>query len=44
MLSLGVSEFFLTVVLAETDLENAIRSLAAVIGDLPDLALGTLRH
>ncbi|MFD1589391.1 sodium:calcium antiporter [Halorientalis brevis] len=41
-LSLGFSAFFLTVVLAGTDLENAILGLAAVFGRLPDLALGTV--
>lgn len=40
--SLGVSGFFLTVVLAGTDLENAILGLAAVVDGLPDLALGTV--
>lgn len=41
-LSIGVSGFFLTVVLAGTDLENAILGLAAVVDGLPDLALGTV--
>jgi cation:H+ antiporter len=41
-LALGVSSFFLTVVLAGTDVENAILGLAAVFGSLPDLALGTV--
>lgn len=41
-LTLGVSAFFLTVLLAGTDLENAILGLAAVAGRLPDLALGTV--
>ncbi len=41
-LTLGISAFFLTVVLAGTDLENAILGLAAVVGRLPDLALGTV--
>lgn len=41
-LALGVSAFFLTVVLAGTDLENAILGLAAVVQDLPGLALGTV--
>lgn len=40
--TLGVSGFFLTVVLAGTDLENAILGLTAVVGDLPGLALGTV--
>jgi len=41
-LGLGVSGFFLTVLLAGTDLENALLGLAAVAGDLPDVALGTV--
>lgn len=41
-LSIGLSGFFLTVVLAGTDLENAILGLAAVVDGLPDLALGTV--
>lgn len=41
-LALGVSGFFLTVVLAGTDVENAILGLAAAFGSLPDLALGTV--
>jgi cation:H+ antiporter len=41
-LALGVSGFFLTVVLAGTDLENVILGIAAAYGDLPDLALGTV--
>lgn len=41
-LALGVSAFFLTVLLAGTDLENAILGLAAVVRDLPGLALGTV--
>lgn len=41
-LALGISAFFLTVVLAGTDLENAILGLAAVVQDLPGLALGTV--
>ncbi|ADJ14353.1 sodium:calcium antiporter [Halalkalicoccus jeotgali] len=41
-LSIGLSGFFLTVVLAGTDLENAILGLAAVADGLPDLALGTV--
>lgn len=41
-LALGVSGFFLTVLLAGTDLENALLGLAAVVGGLPDLALGTV--
>lgn len=39
-LALGFSGFFLTVVLAGTDLENLTLGLAAVIGDLSGLALG----
>lgn len=38
----GVSAFFLTVLLAGTDIENAILGLAAVLDRLPDLALGTV--
>lgn len=41
-LSIGLSGFFLTVVLAGTDLENAILGLAAVADGLPGLALGTV--
>lgn len=41
-LSLGVSGFFLTVLLAGTDLENALLGLAAVTGDLPAVAIGTV--
>ncbi|WP_122089055.1 sodium:calcium antiporter [Halalkalicoccus subterraneus] len=41
-LSIGLSGFFLTVVLAGTDLENAILGLAAVADGLPDLAMGTV--
>ncbi|MFD1514148.1 sodium:calcium antiporter [Halomarina rubra] len=41
-LGLGVSAFFLTIVLAGTDLENAILGVAAVTGDLPSVALGTV--
>jgi len=39
-LALGISGFFLTVVLAGTDLENLVLALVAVIDDIPDLALG----
>ncbi|UPV73641.1 sodium:calcium antiporter [Halorussus limi] len=39
---LGVSTFLLTVVLAGTDLENAVLGVAAAAGDLPDVALGTV--
>jgi cation:H+ antiporter len=41
-LALGVSGFFLTVVLAGTDLENVILGIAAAYDQLPDLALGTV--
>lgn len=41
-LALGVSGFFLTVVLAGTDVENAILGLAAAFDRLSDLALGTV--
>lgn len=41
-LALGVSSFFLTVVLAGTDFENAILGIAAVVDRLPGLALGTV--
>ncbi len=41
-LGVGVSGFFLTVLLAGTDLENAVLGLAAVLDRLPDLALGTV--
>jgi cation:H+ antiporter len=41
-LALGVSGFFLTVVLAGTDLENVILGVAAAFDELPDLALGTV--
>jgi cation:H+ antiporter len=41
-LELGVSAFFLTVVLAGTDLENAVLGVAAVVDRLPGLALGTV--
>ena len=41
-LGVGVSGFFLTVLLAGTDLENAVLGLAAVLDHLPDLALGTV--
>jgi len=41
-LALGVSGFFLTVVLAGTDLENVILGIAAAYDDLPGLALGTV--
>lgn len=39
---LGVSAFLLTVLLAGVDLENVVLGLAAVFGDLPDVALGTV--
>ncbi|WP_299332809.1 sodium:calcium antiporter [Haloplanus sp.] len=41
-LALGVSGFFLTVVLAGTDLENVVLGIVAAADDLPDLALGTV--
>jgi cation:H+ antiporter len=41
-LELGISAFFLTVLLAGTDLENAVLGLAAVVDRLPGLALGTV--
>jgi len=41
-LALGVSGFFLTVVLAGTDLENVVLGIVAAAGELPDLALGTV--
>jgi cation:H+ antiporter len=40
--ALGVSGFFLTVLLAGTDLENAVLGVAAVVDRLPELALGTV--
>ncbi|WP_222920327.1 sodium:calcium antiporter [Natrinema sp. SYSU A 869] len=40
--SLGISGFFLAVVLAGVDLENAVLGLTAAFVDLPDLALGTV--
>jgi cation:H+ antiporter len=39
---LGVSAFLLTVVFAGADWENAVLSLAAVGGNLPGMALGTM--
>jgi cation:H+ antiporter len=41
-LVIGASGFFLTVVLAGTDLENVVLGLAAVARGLPGLALGTV--
>lgn len=41
-LEFGVSAFFLTAVLAGTDVENAIIGLAAVYEGLPGLAIGTV--
>jgi cation:H+ antiporter len=41
-LKLGVSSFFLTVVLAGADVENAVIGLAAVAEGLPGLAIGTV--
>ncbi|MFC6768411.1 sodium:calcium antiporter [Natrinema soli] len=40
--SLGVSGFFLAVVLAGVDLENAVLGVTAAFVDLPSLALGTV--
>ncbi|WP_226042045.1 sodium:calcium antiporter [Natrinema sp. DC36] len=40
--SLGVSGFFLAVVLAGVDLENAVLGVTAAFVDLPGLALGTV--
>lgn len=40
--SLGVSGFFLAVVLAGVDLENGILGVTAAVVDLPQLALGTV--
>ncbi|WP_306061417.1 sodium:calcium antiporter [Natronococcus wangiae] len=40
--SLGVSGFFLAVVLAGIDLENAVLGVTAAVVSLPDLALGTV--
>jgi cation:H+ antiporter len=41
-LALGISGFFLTVVLAGTDLENVVLGIVAAADELPDLALGTV--
>ncbi|MFC6837694.1 sodium:calcium antiporter [Halomarina ordinaria] len=41
-LALGVSGFFLTVLLAGTDLENAVLGVVAALDGLPALALGTV--
>lgn len=41
-LGLGVSAFLLTVLLAGVDLENAVLGLAAAVGGLPGVALGTV--
>lgn len=41
-LGLGLSPFLLTVIFAGTDLENAVLGGAAVLGDLPDVGLGTV--
>lgn len=41
-LALGVSGFFLSVVLAGTDLENVVLGIVAAADELPDLALGTV--
>ncbi|MFC7232533.1 sodium:calcium antiporter [Saliphagus sp. GCM10025308] len=41
-ISLGVSGFFLAVILAGVDLENAVLGVTAAFVDLPALALGTV--
>ncbi|MHC3439462.1 sodium:calcium antiporter [Natrialbaceae archaeon A-gly3] len=41
-LRLGISGFFLAVILAGVDLENGILGAAAAVWELPDLALGTV--
>ncbi len=40
--SLGISGFFLAVVLAGVDLENGVLGVTAAVVELPDLALGTV--
>ncbi len=40
--SLGISGFFIAVILAGVDLENAILGIVAAGSELPDLALGTV--
>lgn len=40
--ALGVSGFLLTVLLAGIDLENAVLGIAAMVGDLPYVAIGTV--
>lgn len=40
--SLGVSGFFLAVVLAGIDLENAVLGVTAAVAELPGLAIGTV--
>lgn len=39
---IGLSPFLLTVLFAGTDLENAVLGGAAVLGDLPDVGVGTV--
>src|SRR5215213_7335969 len=39
---IGVSVFLLTIVLAGTDIENAVLGVAAAVGGLPDVAIGTV--
>ncbi|QLG47977.1 sodium:calcium antiporter [Natrinema halophilum] len=41
-ISLGISGFFLAVVLAGIDLENAVLGVTAAVADLPGLAVGTV--
>lgn len=41
-LELGVSSFFLTVLLAGTDVENVVLGIVAVSDDLPGIAIGTV--
>lgn len=40
--ALGISGFLLTVLLAGIDLENAVLGVAAAVGDLPGVAIGTV--
>lgn len=40
--SLGISGFFLAVILAGVDVENAVLGITAAFVELPDLALGTV--
>ncbi len=39
---IGVSVFLLTIILAGTDIENAVLGVAAAVGGLPDVAIGTV--